>query len=125
MRQRVAQLVMTRMTLFEVIHDAGVLHRYWIFFHHEVLFRDIGFVAARLVLRQQVIEGLVLVRADLFRDRLVPGFCVGVLRIDIINHPAKTEETVRDDLADIEFSAVFIYYLLFEKHNYAVSTKTL
>ena len=69
----------------------------------KVLFGDIGDVAGLIVFRQQVIERLVLARAD-FLGNLQPVFIgVGEHRIDIEDHAAEREHPMPDDLADAEF----------------------
>jgi len=107
MGQRVAQLIVTRLGLVEIVKDTWMLDGYRVLFQDQILLRNISLVAARLVLREQVVKRLILVRSDFLRDRLVPRLSVRILRIDVINHPAKPEETVRDNLANIEFSTVF------------------
>src|SRR5207302_4621071 len=52
---------------------------------------------------EQVIERLVLVRAHLRGDRLIPFFGVVELRIDVEHDTAKRKHAVAHHLADLEF----------------------
>ena len=68
----------------------------------QVLFRDIGDVLAVRILGEQVVEGLVLARAHLGWDRLVPFLGVVELGIDVEDHAAEREQPVAHHLADPE-----------------------
>src|SRR6185503_7212115 len=65
----------------EEIAHLRVSHRLAAVVRKQILLRDIGDVLGLLVLREQMIEGLVLCRADLFRDCAVPFLGVGEIRI--------------------------------------------
>ena len=55
------------------------------------------------ILGEEMVEGLVLVGPDLFRDRQPPLLRVVEFRIDIENQPSEAEEPMPDHLADREF----------------------
>src|SRR5579862_7091228 len=72
---------------------------------NEVLLRDIGLVGTTLlVLRQKMIEGLVLRRPPLRRNGFIPFLGIVEDRIDVENDAAKRIEAVADDLSDREFA---------------------
>ncbi len=58
-----------------------------------------------LILGKQVIIGLVLGRANLFRDRLVPLVGIGKHRVYIKHDTAKVEEAMANDLTNLVFGA--------------------
>src|SRR3979490_1764070 len=68
----------------------------------EVLLGDICDVFALRILREQVIERLILVRPNLRRDRLVPLLGIVELRIDVEHDTAKRKQAVTNHLADLE-----------------------
>ena len=70
---------------------------------NQVLLGDIGDVFGLSVLRQQMVEGLILVRANLFGDRQPPFLGVVELRIDVKDHATEREHPVPDDLTDLKF----------------------
>jgi hypothetical protein len=82
--------------------DRGMVDRLVAVVGDQVLLADIGDVARFAVLGEQVVEGLVLLRADLFGDRLVPFVAVREDGIDVEDHPAEIEHAVADDVADRE-----------------------
>ena len=69
----------------------------------QVLLGDVGDVLGVGVLREQVIVGLVLVRADILRDRQPPLLGVVELRIDVEDHAAERVEPVAHHLSDRKF----------------------
>ena len=81
----------------------GMTHRFASLVGQEVLFGHIGDIAVLVVFRQEVVEGLVLARPNLFGNGLPPFFCIVEGRIDIENHAAKGEDPVLYDLTDSEF----------------------
>ena len=66
----------------------------------QVLLADVGDVAALGILGEQVVERLVLGRAHLLGDRLIPFLAVGEDRVDVEDHAAEIEQAVAHDLAD-------------------------
>ena len=56
-----------------------------------------------VVLGQQMVEGLVLVRPDVLRNRQPVLLGVGEVGVDVEDHAAEREEAVPDNLADREF----------------------
>ena len=69
---------------------------------HEILLADVGDVALLGILGEQMVEGLVLGRADRLGDRLIPFVAVGEVRIDVEDHAAKIEQPMAHDFADAE-----------------------
>ena len=68
----------------------------------QVLLGDIGGVGAVRVLGEQVVEGLVLGRADLLGDRPPPLLRVGEGGVHVEDHAPEREQSVPDHLADLE-----------------------
>ena len=69
----------------------------------EILLRDIGDIFGLRVLREEMLERLVLGRADFLGDRLVPFVGVREGRIDVEHHAPERIEPVPHDLTDLEF----------------------
>ena len=72
---------------------------------HEVLLRHIGDVLGVGVLREQMIEGLILVGSDVLGNGAVPLLGIAEGRVDVEDHAAKRVDPVADHLADLEFGA--------------------
>jgi hypothetical protein len=68
----------------------------------QILLADISDVGAFRILGEQVIEGLVLGRPDILRDRLIPFVAVREHRIDVEDHAPEIEHPVLHHLADRE-----------------------
>ena len=68
----------------------------------QVLLGDIGDVLGLRVLREQMIERLVLVGPHVLGDRQPPFLGVGELRVDVEDHPPEGVKAVLDHLADEE-----------------------
>ena len=68
----------------------------------EITLAHIGDVARFRILREEVVEGLILARPHLGGDRLIPLVTVGEHRIDIEDHTAKGEQPMANDIADGE-----------------------
>src|SRR5258705_7537448 len=68
----------------------------------QILLADIGDVRALRILGEQVIEWLVLARAQALGNRFVPSLAVGEDRIDIEDHAAEIEHPVAHDIANGE-----------------------
>lgn len=69
----------------------------------EILLGDIGDVVAFVVFREQMIERLVLARARLLGNGIVPFLRVRKLGVDIKNNPTKGVPFVSDHLSQREF----------------------
>ena len=69
----------------------------------QVLLGDIGDVFRIRILREQVIERLVLVGPHLLGDRQPPLLGVVEFRIDVEDHAPEREDPVAHDLSDLEF----------------------
>jgi iron complex outermembrane recepter protein len=68
----------------------------------QVLLADIGDIGRFVVLGEQMVERLVLVRPDRFGDGLPPFLGVVEFRIDIEDHAAERKHPVPDHVADAE-----------------------
>ena len=68
----------------------------------QVLLADVGDVALLGILREQMVEGLVLRRTDRLGDGLIPFIAVREDRVDVEDHPAEIEQAVAHDVADAE-----------------------
>jgi len=76
-------------------------HRFAALIRQKILLGDIGDVFGVVVLGEQMIERLILVRTHVGRDRLVPFLGIVENRIDIEYDAAERVEAVPDDLADL------------------------
>jgi hypothetical protein len=83
--------MLVRIVGFEELGDLGMAHRAAGIIDQQVLLRDIGDVFGFLVLREQVIERLVLLGPDFLRDRLPPFLGVVERRINVENDTAERE----------------------------------
>ena len=83
--------------------DLRMAHRLAAVVGQKVLLGDIGDVFGFVVLREQMIERLILMRPDLGRDRLVPFLRIVENRIDVEDDAAKRIKAVPDNLADLIF----------------------
>lgn len=81
----------------------GVAERLVGLIEEQVLLGDVGEVGRFCVFRIEMVVGLVFPRSDLFRNGKPPLFCVGELRVDIKDQPAKGIKAVADDLPDRKF----------------------
>src|SRR4051812_30789280 len=68
----------------------------------KILLGHVGDVGGAVVLRQQVIVGLILARANLLRDRVPPLVAVVERGIDLVDDAAKWIVAMLHDLADTE-----------------------
>ncbi|VUX48060.1 conserved hypothetical protein [Candidatus Defluviicoccus seviourii] len=93
----------------EQLIDLGMGDRLLRIIRHQVLLRHVGDVGCFRVLRQQVVERLVLARADVLRDGKPPFLGVGKLWIDVEDHAAEWEKAVADNFADAELG-------IFDRH---------
>src|ERR1700691_3704522 len=80
-------------------------HRLAAIIGQKILLGDVGDVFGLIVLSEQMVEGLVLVRTDLRRDRLVPFLGVVEDGIDVEDNAAERKQAVPDYLADLKFGA--------------------
>ena len=87
----------------EEIGNVGMLDRFAGIVRHQVLFADIGDVVALIVLGQQVVERLLLRRAAVLGNGVVPFLGIGEFRIDIEHNPAERVLLVADDLTQVIF----------------------
>ena len=68
----------------------------------QIALADIGDVTRIAVFREQVIKGLILARAQILRDLIVPFLGIGEDGIDIEHDPTEIEHPVPHDVADRE-----------------------
>ena len=66
----------------------------------QVLLRHIGDIFRLVVFGEEVIEGLIFFRPDIFGDRFPPLIGVVERRINIVDHPAEGIIAMLDDLSD-------------------------
>ena len=85
---------MAWLRLNKVLENARMLDGNRIIVCEQILLGNVGLVAARLVLSEQVIERLVLRRADFGGDGFVPFFRVCVLRVYVIDHASEAKEAM-------------------------------
>src|SRR4249920_3089068 len=78
-------------------------HRLAAVVRQKILLGDVGDVFGFVVLGEQMIERLILVRADFSRDRLVPFFRVAEDRINVEHDAAERIKAVTNHLADLKF----------------------
>lgn len=97
--KKIAAVLQTREHFF----DLRMNHRSPALIDQEILLRHISDIRPLFVFCEQVIEGLILMRADLLGNRLPPFFGVGKLRIDIEYDASERMDAVAYDLADMEF----------------------
>src|SRR4029077_7745519 len=89
--------------LDEDFGDLRMPHRLAAIVRQQILLGHIGDVFGLVVLGEQVIERLVLMRSDFRGDRLVPFVGIVEHRIELEHHAAERIEAVPDDLADLIF----------------------
>src|SRR5262245_26862961 len=71
----------------------------------QVLLGDVSDVFGLRILREQMVERLILARAYLGRNRLIPFFGVVEFRVDVEHHASKRIEAVAHHLTDLELGA--------------------
>ncbi len=86
---------------FEDLRNIGMCDLGRAVVRRQVLLRDIGDIMGPLILREEMVIGLVLFRADFFRDGVIPFVGIGKDRVHIENHAAKIKQTVSYDLPDL------------------------
>lgn len=92
-------------TVFELpkkLSQFRVIHWSLFLVSDQILLADISDIARLSVLGEQVIEGLILGGADVFRDGIVPFLAVRKNGVDIEDHPAKRKDAVADDVPNAE-----------------------
>jgi len=68
--------------------------------HQQILLADISNIGGIVILREQMVERLILARARVCRNLLIPFFAVGKNRINIEDHAAEQIQPVAHDIAD-------------------------
>src|SRR5690606_6405552 len=76
----------------------------------QVLLRHIGDVFRLFVLREKMIEGLVLGGPRSFRNRLIPFLCVVEFRVHVKNHAPERQQAVADDLTYRKLSRLYVLH---------------
>ena len=97
------KLVSTVLQNSEHLFDLGMNDGLPAVVDQQILLRNIGDIRPLFILREQVIERLVFMRANLFGYRQPPLFGVGILGIDIEYDSAEGIDAVADDLTEMEF----------------------
>ena len=100
-RHRVAGAVAALAVAHEGFRDLRMADRLAAVVRQQVLLGNIGDIFGFIVLGEQMVERLILVRPDIRRDRLVPFLGVAEGRIDIEHDAAKRIKAVADHLADL------------------------
>ena len=85
-------------------------HRFTIIFGKEVLLRDISDILRFFILREQMIERLILARSHVFGDRQPPFLCVCEDRVDVENYAAEREQSVFYHLSDLKFCFAAMFF---------------
>ncbi len=92
-------------TVFELpkkLSQFRVIHWTLLLVSDQILLADISDIARLSVLSEQMVEGLILGGADVFRDGIVPFLAVRKDWVDIKDHPAKRKDAVADDVPNAE-----------------------
>ena len=97
-----AQLIFAVSLSPEHSRDRWMIHRFPTVVSEQVLLAHISDIAGFAIFGEQVIEGLMLVGAGVFRDRLIPFLAVGEDGIDVEHDAPETEAAMLDDIADAE-----------------------
>jgi hypothetical protein len=99
-QQRIAGTVAPLVITVENFGDLGMTERLAGIVRQKILLGDVGHVFGFSVLREQMIIGLILVRTNIRRNRLIPFLGVAKERVDIEYYAAKRIDAMPDDLAD-------------------------
>ena len=102
-QRRVARTIGAGLVLDENLGDLRMADRFAGIVGQQILLGDVGDVFGLRIFREQVIEGLVLVRPHLFRNRQPPLLGVVEFGIDVEDHAPEGKHPVADDLPDLEF----------------------
>ena len=86
----------------KILADLGMIDRAAVMIVQQIALADISDVAGILVFGEQMVEGLVARRSQLFGNGFIPILAVGKLGIDIEYDAAKVEKPVAHDIADAE-----------------------
>ena len=71
--------------------------------HQKILLGNVGGIMGLLVLSEEMVVGLILLRANFLRNRLPPFIGMIKGRIDIENHTTEGKESVANNLSDSKF----------------------
>lgn len=96
--QQVAPVLVTR----EEAGQCRVIDRFVAVVGQQILLADIGDIARFGVLGEQMVEGLVLGRANLFGNRVIPFVAISEDGVDVEDHAANIEHAVPHDVTDRE-----------------------
>src|SRR5450432_3824239 len=102
-QRRIARAIAARFILDENLGDLRMPDRLSGIIRQEILLGNIRDVFGIRVLREQVVERLILVRTHLFRNRQPPFLGVVEFGINVENHPAERKDPVANDLPDLKF----------------------
>jgi hypothetical protein len=78
-------------------------YRLAIILRKKILLRDISDIFSFVILCKQMIERLILLRPNFFRDGQPPLFSICENRVDVENDAAEREQAVFYHLADLKF----------------------
>ena len=110
MRQCAPHPVSAIFKLVEQLRNIGVVDGTSAGIVQQVLLADIGDVRAIVAFREQVIERLIAVRADVLRDGFVPFLRIGKDWVDIEDYAAEIEHAVLYNRANTELGAGIARY---------------
>ncbi len=88
------QLILPIGKIVEHGGNGGMVHRATVFIGHQILLADISDIAAVRIFGEQMIERLILCRAYMFRDRVIPFVTICKYGINIEHHAAEIENPV-------------------------------
>jgi hypothetical protein len=80
--------------------DRGMIDHLVAVVMHQIMLADISDIIAFGIFGEEMVEGLILCRANILRDGLIPFLAVGEDGIDVENHPPKLEQPMPHDIAD-------------------------
>jgi len=107
----VPQAILTFIERFEQQRRLRVSDRLAGLVREEVLLRDVGHVAALIILGKEVVERLILMGPNVLWDRKPVVLSVREHWIDIIYHTPERIHPMADDLADCEFGESWVHGL--------------
>ena len=96
------QLVAAAVEPFEHVGNRRMVDRLVAVVADQILLADVSDVGGFGILGEQVVKGLVLARAQAFRNGLISFLAVGELGIDVEDHATEIEDPVANHIADGE-----------------------
>ena len=111
MRAEENRTELTLLVLLEQLWDLRVTQRFAAVILEQVLLRYVGDILGFVVLRQEVVERLILMRTFVFRDRFPPFLSIRKFRVYIEDESAEGVKPMSYDLADMEFRRSDLSYV--------------